>query len=249
MNVIKFPLFLIVMLCITMACDNHAKKDSQKEKSTEITQSEKQASVPASVANYIDAFLAEEDTISVERKAQLQKIAVYIEEQAKSNTPVNLTFICTHNSRRSHMSQIWAQTAAIFYNIPNVNCFSGGTEATAFNPRSVRALRAAGYEIEQQDETNNPVYKVIIDDKQHFLNGFSKKFSDTPNPQKDFAAVMTCSNADKACPIVAGATARFAIPYLDPKVADNTDEEENKYNERCKQIAIEMFYLFSKVEV
>lgn len=209
--------------------------------------SKEQTSVPTSVVQYIDAFLAEEDTISSPRKAQLKKIAKHIEEKVRSNIPVNLTFICTHNSRRSHMSQIWAQTAAVYYDIPNVKCFSGGTEATAFNPRSVRALRSAGFDIEQQDNTKNPVYKVYFDDKKNFLNGFSKKYSDASNPQKNFAVVMTCSSADKACPLVAGATARFAIPYLDPKVADNTDEEVQKYNERCRQIAMEMFYLFSRV--
>lgn len=249
MNAIKFLFSVTIMLCLTIACNNQTKKATDQAKSAEAPQSEPQASVPASVGNYIDAFLAEEDTISSDRKAQLKKIAVYIEEKVKSNSPVNLTFICTHNSRRSHMSQIWAQTASAYYNIPQVMCYSGGTEATAFNPRSVRALRAAGFEIEQQDETKNPVYKVYLDDNQQSLKGFSKKYSDESNPQKDFAAVMTCSNADKACPLVAGADARFAIPYLDPKVADNTEEEESKYNERCRQIATEMFYLFSMVKV
>jgi arsenate reductase len=249
MNVIKFASSFMIMLCISMACDNHVKKGAKREMSEEVTHDAKQASVSASVANYIDAFLAEEDTISADRKAQLEKIAKYIEEKAKVNAPANLTFICTHNSRRSHMSQIWAQTASVYYNIPNVNCFSGGTEATAFNPRSVRALRTSGFEIEQTDESKNPVYNVYFDSEKNFLKGFSKKYSDASNPQQDFAAVMTCSNADKACPLVVGADARFAIPYLDPKVADNTDEEERKYNERCRQIATEMFYLFSEVKL
>ncbi|NQU52090.1 MAG: protein-tyrosine-phosphatase [Bacteroidetes bacterium] len=202
-----------------------------------------------SVTSYVSQILEKEDTISAQRKEQLEEIAKYIGEKAKSNSPINLTFICTHNSRRSHLSQIWAQAAAVYYNVPNVNCFSGGTEATAFNHRSVKALQIAGFEIKQLDETKNPKYKVYFDADKNYIEGFSKKFSDKNNPQDDFAAIMTCSHADQVCPLVPGATARFAIPYLDPKVADNTPNEENKYNERCKQIATEMFYLFSKVEV
>lgn len=249
MNIKKYTTPVLAIVLMTMACTNQSGKKTLHEVSMDEQKSMKQTSVPISVVKYIDAFLDEEDTISALRKEQLQKIARHIEEKVRANVPVNLTFICTHNSRRSHMSQIWAQTAAVYYDIPKVKCFSGGTEATAFNTRSVRALRTAGFDIEQQDETKNPVYKVYFDDNKNFLNGFSKKYSDASNPQKDFAAVMTCSSADKACPLVAGAIARFAIPYLDPKVADNTDNEVQKYNERCKQIATEMFYLFSRVNL
>lgn len=206
------------------------------------------AEVPDSVRNYIDNFLSEKDTISETRKIQLKEIANFVGKKVKSNDTANLIFICTHNSRRSHLSQVWAQTAAVYYNIPNVRCYSGGLEATAFNYRSVRALRKAGFEIKQMDNSDNPVYHVFYDNKGDYLEGFSKKFSDKLNPQDNFAAIMTCNHADEACPIVPGADARFSIPYEDPKVADNTPEEEIKYDERCKQIAIEMFYLFSKVK-
>jgi len=76
---------------------------------------------------------------------------------------------------------------------------------------------------------------------------FSKVYAAAPNPQADFLAVMTCSDADAACPQVKGATKRFSLPYDDPKVFDGTAEEVFKYDERCQQIAREMFYLFSNV--
>ena len=145
------------------------------------------------------------------------------------------------------MCQLWAQTAAYYYGLPDIRCFSGGTEATAFNPRSVRALRKAGFEIVQTDHETNPVYEVRHTKDIEPVKSFSKKIDDDSNPKEDFAAVMTCSDANEACPFVPGAAFRIAIPYKDPKEADNTPAEELSYDERCRQIAIEMFFVFSQV--
>lgn len=138
----------------------------------------------------------------------------------KSDKSINLIFICTHNSRRSTMSQIWAQTASEYFGIPNVNCYSGGTEATAFNPRAVNAVKRAGFKVEQIDETDNPVYLVYFSHKKEPIKCFSKIYSNNFNPQKDFAAIMTCSEAEANCPVVFGAEKRFPIRYADPKEFD-----------------------------
>ncbi|MCF8298051.1 MAG: protein-tyrosine-phosphatase [Saprospiraceae bacterium] len=199
------------------------------------------------IKNYINRFLSEESNISDKRKSLLKEIAKHIENKIKNKQIVNLIFICTHNSRRSHFGQIWAQTASIYYEIPNVNCFSGGTEATEFNPRTVGALKNAGFKIEQIEFTNNPVYSIYFANNRKAIKGFSKKISHENNPQNNFIAIMTCSDADEACPIVSGADARFSLTYEDPKIADNTNDEGNTYNERCKQIAREIFYLFSNI--
>ena len=55
---------------------------------------------------------------------------------------------------------------------------------------------------------------------QRLLGHMHKTYGDDANPDSGFAAVMTCSSADKGCPIVYGAAARFATPYVDPKVSD-----------------------------
>lgn len=182
-----------------------------------------------------------------ERKELLKQFAEYITNKLKDGKDVNPTFICTHNSRRSHISQIWAQTAAEYYGIPNIKCYSGGTEATAFNPRAVKAMKKAGFKIEKQDDSDNPVYLVYYSDEKEPLECFSKIYSDNYNPQKDFAAIMTCSDADENCPVVFGAEARFPIRYDDPKEFDGTDLEEEKYNERVEQIGREMLFIFNKI--
>ncbi|HET55007.1 MAG TPA: protein-tyrosine-phosphatase [Ignavibacteria bacterium] len=188
------------------------------------------------------------DSISEERKKLLIELSDYIANKLKEEKDVSLTFICTHNSRRSHISQIWAQTAAEYYNLPNIKCYSGGTEATAFNPRAVKAMTKAGFKIEKKDDSDNPVYLVYYSDDRDPIECFSKVYSDEYNPQKDFAAIMTCSDADANCPVVFGAEARFPIRYDDPKEFDGTELEESKYDERVEQIGREMLLLLNIVK-
>lgn len=92
----------------------------------------------------------------------------------KAGEKAELIFICTHNSRRSHIAQVWAQTAATYYNVPNVVAYSGGTEATAFNPRAVKAMEEAGFKITKTTEGTNPVYEVRFSDDATFIKAFSK---------------------------------------------------------------------------
>lgn len=189
--------------------------------------------------HYINSIAGSE--ITNERKSVLDQIATYV-----ATTPApKLNFICTHNSRRSHLSQIWAQTMADKFGIA-AETFSGGTEATAFNPNAVAALERAGFEIEKEGD-NNPRYIVRHSSNKTPMIAFSKKYEEEPNPSKGFAAVMTCSEADDGCPVVFGSDVRIKLFYEDPKIADGTPEESAKYDERCKQIAAEMYYVFNKI--
>lgn len=181
-----------------------------------------------------------------ERLAELNALADWIAEQPL-DTPTELIFICTHNSRRSHMGQIWAQAAAWHHGLDDVRTFSGGTEATAFNPRAVTALRDLGVGIHTPDPgAANPTYQVHLQPERPATTAWSKVYSAPENPQHGFAAVMTCSDADEACPLVFGADSRFAIPYVDPKVSDGTAEESATYRERAEQIGTELFYVMSR---
>jgi arsenate reductase (thioredoxin) len=191
---------------------------------------------------YIQNRESEFADIPESRKSQLREVAVYIKELTKSGKDVELNFICTHNSRRSHLSQIWSGTAAGYYGLNGIHTYSGGTEATAFNPRAVAAIERAGFSVENPGG-DNPEYKVRADDHSEPMICFSKKFGDPFNPQDDFAAVMTCSDADENCPFVPGATKRFSITYIDPKESDGTPRESETYDDRCRQIAREMLFM------
>ncbi len=198
------------------------------------------------VETYLDARRSEINAIPDERKRALKKLALYIGSRARAGQPARITFICTHNSRRSHMAQIWAEAASTAAGV-DVETFSGGTEATAFNPRAVAALRRAGARIEAEPAGKNPVYEVRLGPTAKPIRAWSKVYTDPPNPKEDFVAVMTCTQADKNCPTVSGASMRIAIPYEDPKAFDGTERESDAYDDRARQIAREMLYVFSLV--
>ncbi len=197
---------------------------------------------------YLNERVSEFEAISSDRKAELAKVADYVRERLSKSEPAKLTFICTHNSRRSLLSQIWAQVAAEYYGLIGVETFSGGTEATAFNPRAVAALQRCGLKIVADDPTaTNPRYNVYHSDSATQQVCFSKAYGDPPNPSKGYCAVMTCSQADDACPLVMGCALRMPIRYEDPKVADDTEFEALRYDDRTAQICGEMLYMMSLV--
>ncbi len=185
--------------------------------------------------------------VTQERKEILQPLIDYIQNKVNFNEEIRLNFICTHNSRRSHLSQIWAQTMAFHFNVKNVFCYSGGTEATAMFPKVGETLSNQGFQIEKLSNEKNPVYAVKFAKNEHPIICFSKAFDDDFNPNSEFAAIMTCNNADEACPAVFGSEARFPIKYNDPKAFDGTNEMNLKYEERSLQIASEMYYVFAQL--
>ncbi len=187
------------------------------------------------------------ERISEERKRILQPLIEFISSKITKNEEVRLNFICTHNSRRSHLSQIWAQTMANYYQIENVFCYSGGTEATAMFPKVVETLRNQGFEILKLSETENPVYAVKFAENEHAVICFSKKYNDDFNPKSAFAAILTCDSADENCPIVYGAEARIPIKYEDPKKSDGTPEMNETYFNRSLEIATEMKFVFENL--
>ena len=186
--------------------------------------------------------------ISTERKLELQPFIDFIQVKVSASTTINLNFICTHNSRRSHLSQVWAQAAAHYYCVKNVYCYSGGTEATAMFPMAAKTLEAAGFQIVKLAESENPVYSIKYAENEHPIIGFSKTYDNAFNPKSEFAALMTCDHADENCPFISGCEQRIAVRYNDPKAFDNTSQQAEKYKERSNQIASEMLYVFSQIK-
>ena len=190
---------------------------------------------------------ARQRPIPEERKQVLQELVNYIQEKVNNRKEVHLNFICTHNSRRSQFAQIWAQTAADYFGVP-VKCNSGGVEVTEFNPRAVASIERSGFKVASKGDSN-PVYSFYHSEISQPIIAFSKLYDDPVNPTTHFAAVMTCSHADKNCPFIPGTEKRIALLYDDPKEFDNTPQEAAKYDERSMQIASELFYVFEHVEV
>ena len=198
------------------------------------------------VKNLCDQLSQQFESISSDRKVLLEKISSYIQQKKDDSSPIQLIYVCTHNSRRSHFGQIWAAVAAEYYGVNNVRTFSGGTESTAFNPNAIHALNGLGFEITTTDLSSNPKYEVDFGGSKASIC-FSKVYDDASNPTSNFAAIMTCDDAEENCPFIPGVELRIGTTYEDPKAFDGTELQEEKYIERALQIGLETLYVFSKI--
>ena len=196
---------------------------------------------------HCDKLTTQFSAIPEDRQKLLRRISEYIQSKQEQDQPVNLVYVCTHNSRRSHFGQVWAAVAANYFGIPQVSTYSGGTEATAFNPNAIEALKKTGFEISILENGPNPKYEVRFAEQGSTVC-FSKVFNDQANPKKNFAAIMTCSDAEENCPFIPGVELRIGTTYDDPKAFDGTPQQDEKYLERSNQIALECLYVFSQVQ-
>ena len=195
------------------------------------------------IEDLCNELIKEFDSISLERKELLAQMASFINIEITSGRPIQLLYVCTHNSRRSHFGQIWSQVAATYFGIP-VKTFSAGSEVTAFNPNAIQALKTQGFNVESESKEDNPLHLVYFT-TEDAIRCFSKCIDDKENPESDFIAVMTCSDADENCPFVPGAIKRFSTTYDDPKLFDGTPLQAEKYIERSRQIGRESLYLYA----
>lgn len=179
-----------------------------------------------------------------ERKELLTNIAETIASDRKKLHKVRLNFICTHNSRRSQLAQVWAHYAIAKYKLRKIKSFSGGTEVTAFHRNTIKTLQSVGFEFTLTEFSHtNPVYEITNSGFKKPIIGFSKVYNDDIN-KKPFIAITTCASADENCPFIPDAKHRFHLPYVDPKKSDGTDEMEKTYLKTNQQIAAEMNFLF-----
>ncbi len=196
---------------------------------------------------FCNGLVTDFNQISDQRKAELEEVSTYIRKRKNEKQSIRFTVICTHNSRRSHFGQIWLKVAADYYDI-EIETYSGGTEATIFHPNAVDAIERCGFQVSPTGDKSNPVYSIFYSENSDPILCYSKRFDSPDNPSEGFGAILVCSDAAEACPHVPGAERRFVLPYRDPKEFDGTDIETQKYDERCRQIARELFYAVSRCE-
>ncbi|WP_298286432.1 hypothetical protein [uncultured Lutibacter sp.] len=186
--------------------------------------------------------------IDENRKLLLKSIALFIVKEIKDQKKVNLNYICTHNSRRSQLAQVWSSFACSYFELKKISNFSGGTAATAFYRNTVKTLQEAGFKFQIIEFSHqNPVYAISNKNCIDPIIGFSKLFDDEYN-KKPFIAITTCSNADENCPFIPDAVTRFHLPFNDPKNFDNSLYQAEKYMETNKQIAGEIYFIFEIVK-
>lgn len=239
---------IAIVFLLALACGKASSPTSSGVSS--MAESASESALHAPLAERVAGWVGQgrPPTIDEDRIFGFEPLAEWIAEREAKGLPADLIFVCTHNSRRSQMGQAWARAAAMHLGLKHVRTWSGGTEATAFNPRAVKALSTHGFAIQPTGEVvgeSNPVYALGYGEGTSD-RAFSKKFEHAFNPQQGFAAVMVCASADASCPFVEGADLRVSVPYLDPKASDGTPEEASTYLAKSEEIGWEMSWLMAQ---
>jgi len=204
--------------------------------------------IPTSLSSYMELLSNQFHLIPTERTETLDHLASIISSTLETEDLCRIMSICTHNSRRSQLMEGWIVAASQYYNIDGIASSSGGTEATAFNIRMVLAMRHAGFHLIEEKSGQNPYYNLIpLQAKTLGHRMFSKKYDDSFNPQENFIAVMVCDHADENCPLILGADHRISLPFIDPKVDDDTPMEHDTYMGKIEEIGREILYVMHRV--
>ncbi len=193
--------------------------------------------------------------LSERHQAAAQQVGEWIRQRRAEGKTANVIVVCTGNSRRSILGSTLGNMAAAFCGETGVQFFSGGTDPSAFNPRTIRALQQIGVSIEPQSDLappgaaseRNPRYLVRWGSgATDSIPEFSKRYDDASNPQQDYCAIMVCTDADENCPVVLGASLRVSMPFEDPKEFDGLPMESAVYAERRDQIGRAMLLILGQ---
>ena len=143
-------------------------------------------------------------TISEKRKALLNDLASSLKKEIvlkeQNDDSVAVVYLCTHNSRRSHFAQVWGHIASVYFGVSNLKNLFRRYSCYACHPNTIAALKQIGFDIKCDDlSCENPLYHVYYNDEE-FIECYSKANSDESLPQKDFIAVMTCSDSVTTAP-------------------------------------------------
>ncbi|HCS19508.1 MAG TPA: protein-tyrosine-phosphatase [Bacteroidetes bacterium] len=193
------------------------------------------------INHYLDSLIP-----SVEGEERMEKWNALGRSLKKSDMKGAVNFICTHNARRSVLSQSLATAIAYRTGLNELEFWSGGAEATFVHPNSIATLQRIGFRLLSKSQGNNPIYELAYADDAAPLKIFSKTFDDLSSPAP-YHAVMVCSKGDAACPFIPGVASRTLIPFEDPGAFDGTPEEEKAYHASAAQIGSEMRYFFEKI--
>jgi len=209
-----------------------------------------------------DLLSTQSDLTSLDHLDSSERLFQAIISQHIPGVELGVIVICTGNSRRSMLAATMGNIAAAYHGIPELRFYSGGTNPSSFNPRTIKTLKEVGVVIEPTKENAtigdagevNPVYMISWGNLPRMgvnrfeIKEFSKIYSDPYNPDKAFIALLVCDEADGSCPNVPGASQRIAMPFQDPKSFDGSDLESAKYSERRDEIGRIMLSIVLKAK-
>ena len=167
------------------------------------------------------------------RKKRLDNIASVINENL--NKTRSIVFLCTHNSRRSQICEVWGKVFAEIYR-KKININSAGAFKTVVHSQVYESIVKCGLVVDNKKE-------IFFDKKKFKLN--SKTIDSLT--MKNFIAVMTCSNAEKSCPNDPRSIRNIKMFFNDPRIYDETDKMSREYLNTTIYIAEELNYIFKNI--
>ena len=198
---------------------------------------------------YCESLEDEFNNVPDSTQEQLKVAGTYIINRLNNGQIASISFVCEHNSRKSHLGQIWTTLATQYYQLDHVKCYSGGTTPTYVNQRIINALGNTGIQISEKGIAGHgPKYLLDYGKSSRGFEIFSKRFDHPMNPDTNYLAISLCLNPDECCPISYGADKQLSIPYEDLQPFGNTPLESAKYDEQCRMVARDMFYMMDFVK-
>jgi len=196
---------------------------------------------------YVKDISGEFRKIPEDRRYRLNEIIYFLEGQRENKEPWQLIFISTDQSSVSLMAQVWSKVAAYYFNFPNFQSFSGGIKPNEISVNSITTMEKAGFIIYKSDIDGIDVYRVKYSYNLTPIIAFPKKIEHVKNPYDNFMAVFVEENADVNISNIRGTYHRLLLNYIDPEGYDGSGLEDQVYEESCRKVAIEMFYVFSQL--
>ena len=196
---------------------------------------------------YVRDFPGEFRKIPEDRRYRLNEIVYFLEEQEANNDPLQLLFISSNQSSISQMAQVWSKAAAYYFGFSNFHAFSGGINTGEISTSTITTLEKAGFIVYKNDIDGIDVYRIKYSYNLRPILAFTKKIEHVKNPYNNFMAVVLDENADINIQNIRGTYNRLFLSYVDPVGYEGSDQEDQVYEESCKKVAVEMFYVFSQL--
>ena len=182
----------------------------------------------SSLDKYIDNL--DEVILRDYQKSRVKKISQ--ELSGVINSCNKIVFMCTLNSRRSQLCEVWANILSNRLNL-KLSFFSAGTEKTEVYKEVIETLCRVGVDINKEGKLNLT---------SNTINIYSKTLDEIKEDK--FIGIMNCSDAEKHCPLDPRSKKNIKLFYDDPKKYDGTTKESDEYDRTCRLIASELNAIF-----
>ena len=190
----------------------------------------------SALAQYIEARTTEFGLVETDRRLRLDAIASYVRSKVRQQRAASLLFLGRHNSRRSHLAQVWAQTVAAWCEVGVVISYSAGVQPTRLAPAAVDALRRAGFVVDLGQDPSTAKVSFRADAPPMIC--YAKDYEALQVPQRNWCAVSVDAGVAAGFPALDEAEERVVLPLEDP------DDDA-----LCARVARDLLYAFTQVPV